>query len=136
MFNRLSIIAFLSLFPILSTAAGQHIVNGSFEFGINSDWQHSFTSGNAQFSLDAHSPAMGGTSQLKINYSVGSSDPFAISSSTTVMVENEEIYLLRFAARESKEFVFDTANSQFEAYPDFAKMIVRVAGNNGFSTEV
>lgn len=119
------------------TAHAQFITNGGFESGINVNWTHSVASGgSAQFSLNQSAPIPDGAGELRINYSGGSLDPYAVKSSTTVSLANDSIYLLRFWARENMEFQHDTNHPDYDANPDFARLVVTIAGANGVTHEV
>ncbi len=104
------------LFMILCLAGGitlsgqNYLLNGSFEYGLNTDWTYEVTSDSrAGFTLEQSPNVMDGTVELKIDVaSVSTSNPNSVKASTRMIAGDEEIYLLRFWARgpeESKIYV-------------------------------
>ena len=86
----------------LQKRTGNYLRNGSFEYGLNLDWEYRITTGSAgQFSL-ATTQAMDGKMSLKtevstLKYSNG------VSAKTRVKIGSDSLYLLHFWARGPEE---------------------------------
>lgn len=94
----------------LSVAGQNYLKNGSFEYGLNTGWGYTVTSGStAEFTLDKSSKVMDGSVALKINVkSISSTNANSIKATTSLTAGNDSLYLLRFWARgpeESKIYV-------------------------------
>jgi hypothetical protein len=113
-----------------------YLTNGGFESGLNSNWQHTTSSGAAATASLSQEGPREGANELKIDYTTASTDQYAVTSSTTVTVGSDSIYLLVFWARESKQFQYKTDAADYVANPDFAKMIVTVTGESGQKQDV
>jgi hypothetical protein len=131
-----STIVLVFIIGIQTAALSQYLKNGGFESGLNVNWQHTVVSGaQAAFSLSKEGPKEG-SSELKIDYAISSSDKYAVTSATSATVSTDSIYLLVFWARESKKFQYNTDSANYVANPDFARMLVTITGESGKITEV
>nr|WP_321412218.1 discoidin domain-containing protein [uncultured Carboxylicivirga sp.] len=146
--NKNLILTILLFIPSLLVAQS-YLVNGGFENGIDENWTHSAVGADASFAVNSvvvkgvDNTSLGpreGSKELKIDLTAASADKYAVSSSTTVTVGNDSIYLLKFWARESEFFEYDSNQSRggktYTNNPDFARMIVKITTESGQKYEV
>lgn len=115
--------------------AQDYLFNGSFEYGLHVNWTHTVKPGAvASMRLEDGETVKDGLVALEINLESRGGDTYGVASSTTAMVAGDSIYLLRFRARESKEFSYE--GPDYEPNPDFARLIVTITGESGHKHEV
>lgn len=136
---RTKLLPLLCMFSLLLCPkygkAQEYVFNGSLEYGLNINWVHSVKPGAAATMKLKQGPSVkDGEVELEIDLQSRGGDKYAVKSSTTARVKNDSIYLLRFWARESKEFAFE--GPDYVAHPDFAQLIVTIEGESGHKHEV
>jgi len=95
-----------SIFKKDDTPMGQtsnYLLNGSFEYGLNLDWEYNVGEGNsAQFALERGSNAIVGDVALRVNVN-SIKTPNSVYARTRVTVGCDSLYLLHFWARGPEE---------------------------------
>ena len=96
--------------PPIFPKTGNFIKNGSFEYGLNTSWEHKLTNGSqATFNLEDKTNVKHGSYALRVDVSsVARGNNNSVISSTQVTVGSDSIYLMRFwacGAEESKIYV-------------------------------
>jgi hypothetical protein len=99
--NRLILLTAFCLSAI-APGAQNYITNGSFEYGLNTQWSHQVeTGGKANFSLETNKYEMDGDLALNVQAINVGSTQLRATSITSMTTGADSLYLLRFWARGS-----------------------------------
>jgi hypothetical protein len=99
---RKQIVLFVFCLATIALGAQNHIVNGSFEYGINSNWEHRVESpGKVDFTLATNSSAapMDGERALNVKTNRVGITQMKATSTTQMTAGTDTLYLLRFWAK-------------------------------------